>query len=61
MRGIRSKHVSAALEERAHLQEREGASISRSFNIPHIAKSLMPVDNEPTWGEPFRRWYAKAT
>jgi hypothetical protein len=56
---------SAALEERAQDSlKRKGRVDFALFNIPHIAKSLMPVDNEPARGvaEPFRRyWQRKLT
>jgi hypothetical protein len=47
----RSSMSSAALEERAQdsLQEERARGFAL-FNIPHIAKSLMPVDNEPKHG-----------
>jgi hypothetical protein len=41
----------ATLEERAQDScKRRGASISLAVQHPHIAKSLMPVDNEPKLG-----------
>jgi hypothetical protein len=58
----RSSMSSAALEERAQDSMQEGRVDFALFNIPHIAKSLMPVDNEPKHGacaEPFRRYLAK--
>jgi hypothetical protein len=51
----------AALEERAQGCKRKGRVDFALFNIPGIAKSLMPVDNERKHGgvaEPIRRCMA---
>jgi hypothetical protein len=56
---------SAALEERAQDRlQAQGRVDFALFNIPGIAKSLMPVDNEPKHGgvaEPIRRFERDTT
>jgi hypothetical protein len=56
-----AKRSKAALEERAQDSCKRKARGFAAFNIPRIAKSLMPVDNERKHGgvaEPIRRFMA---